>query len=163
MYLRICKAVVVAALPIFLVISVMPLLEEVEIIERKFEVSAHEIQSNFVPDRTIHLEEVIIEIPKLTASAGVFHGVSGKETWYNLPMSGVIQHMRSLGYSEEEYPYWIRDDGCKMLGDYIMIAANLELRPKGTIVETSLGLGIVCDTGGFAVHNPTMIDIATNW
>ena len=39
----------------------------------------------------------------------------------------------------------------------------LKLRPKGTIVETSLGLGMVCDTGGFAVNNPTMIDIATNW
>ena len=50
-----------------------------------------------------------------------------------------------------------------MLGNYIMIAANLQLRPRGTIVDTSLGKGIVCDTGGFAKNNPTQIDIAVNW
>jgi 3D (Asp-Asp-Asp) domain-containing protein len=71
--------------------------------------------------------------------------------------------MRSLGYSAEEYPYWVRSDGCKMLGNYIMVAANLSIRPKGTIVQTSLGAGIVCDTGGFASSNAYQLDIATNW
>lgn len=71
--------------------------------------------------------------------------------------------MRNLGYNETDYPYWVRDDGAKMFGNYIMIAANLELRPRGTIVDTSLGTGIVCDTGGFAKDNPTQIDIAVNW
>lgn len=99
----------------------------------------------------------------LTKSAGVFSGPSGKETYYNLDMSGVISIMRSMGYSEDDYPYWVRDDGCKMFGDYIMIAANLSIRPKGTLVETSLGTGIVCDTGGFAYSNPTQIDIAVTW
>ena len=103
------------------------------------------------------------DTPKLTKSKGVHQGPSGRETWYNLPMGGVIKIMRGQGFSEEEYPYWIRDDGCKMFGDYIMIAANLELRPRGTIVETSLGPGIVCDTGGFAKKDTTGIDIATNW
>lgn len=78
-------------------------------------------------------------------------------------MGGVIKIMRNLGYNEKDYPYWVRDDGAKMLGNYIMIAANLQLRPRGTIVETSLGKGIVCDTGGFAKKNPTQIDIAVNW
>lgn len=99
----------------------------------------------------------------LTKSRGVMQGPSGKETWYNLPMGGVIKIMRRQGFSEEEYPYWIRDDGAKMLGEYVMIAANLELRPRGTVIETSLGPGIVCDTGGFAKTDTTSIDIATNW
>ena len=50
-----------------------------------------------------------------------------------------------------------------MLGNYIMVAANLSRHPRGSIVKTSLGLAIVCDTGGFASRNPTQIDIATNW
>ena len=99
----------------------------------------------------------------LTAWLGTVQGPSGRETYYNLPMSGVISIMRDLGYSEEEYPYWIREDGCKMLGEYIMIVANLQLRPRGTIVETSLGLGLVCDTGGFAHYNEYQIDVAVNW
>jgi 3D (Asp-Asp-Asp) domain-containing protein len=71
--------------------------------------------------------------------------------------------MYNLGYPEEEYPYWIREDGVKMFGDYIIVAANLELRPRGTIIECSLGTAIVCDTGGFAKKNKTQLDIAVNW
>ena len=100
---------------------------------------------------------------RLTASKGSITGPSGKETYYNLPMGTIVSIMRNKGYTEEEYPYWVREDGAKMFGDYVMVAANLQIRPKGTIVETSLGLGIVVDTGGFAVNNPTQLDIATNW
>ena len=50
-----------------------------------------------------------------------------------------------------------------MFGDYVMVAANLDIRPKGTLVETSLGTGIVCDTGGFANSNMYQLDIATTW
>lgn len=99
----------------------------------------------------------------LTARLGTVQGPSGKETYYNLPMGGVVKIMRDLGYSEEEYPYWVREDGCKMLGDYILCAANLDIRPRGTILETSLGLAIVADTGGFAKENQNQIDIAVNW
>ncbi|EOS59938.1 hypothetical protein C815_01961 [Firmicutes bacterium M10-2] len=98
--------------------------------------------------------------PILSASAGVNQGPSGKETYYNLPMEGVVSIMRSMGNND---PYWIREDGAKMLGDYVMVAAHLNIRPRGTIVETSLGKGIVCDTGGFASGNPTQLDIATTW
>jgi hypothetical protein len=101
--------------------------------------------------------------PVLTARAGAVIGPSGKETYYNLPMQGVARIMRGLGYSETEFPYWIRSDGCKMLGDKIMVAANLSVHPRGSVVETSLGCGLVCDTGGFARNNPTQIDIATSW
>ena len=50
-----------------------------------------------------------------------------------------------------------------MLGDYVMVAANFGLRPRGSLVPTSMGMGIVCDTGGFAAANPTQLDIATAW
>ena len=98
--------------------------------------------------------------PVLTASAGTINGPSGKETYYNLNMSGVVSIMRSLGNTDE---YWVRDDGAKMLGNYVMVAANLNVHPRGSIVETSLGLGIVCDTGGFASGNSTQLDIAVSW
>ncbi len=99
----------------------------------------------------------------LTRSGGVFNGPSGKETYYNLKMSGVVNIMRNQGFSEEEYPYWVRDDGAKMLGDYVMVAADFNTRPRGTILETSLGTAIVCDTGTFAQSNPTQVDIAVDW
>lgn len=100
---------------------------------------------------------------RLTARKGVHNGPSGKESWYDLPMGGVVDIMRAQGFSKEEYPYWVREDGAKMLGAYVMIAADLNTRPRGTILDTSLGEGIVCDTGSFVNANPTQIDIATNW
>lgn len=99
----------------------------------------------------------------LTPAAGRINGPSGPETYYNLPMEGVIRNMRNLGFDEANYPYAVRSDGVKTLGGYVMVAANLAIRPKGTIVATSLGAGIVCDTGGFALVNPTQLDIAVAW
>lgn len=99
----------------------------------------------------------------LNPSAGAIIGPSGKETYYNLDMSGVVRIMRNLGYDAETYPYWIREDGAKMLGSFVMVAANYQLRPRGTIVQTSLGAGIVVDTGGFADSNATQLDICVNW
>ena len=99
----------------------------------------------------------------LNPSNGSIIGPSGKETYYNLDMSGVVRTMRNMGYSAEEYPYWVRSDGAKMLGNYIMVAANLNLRPRGSIILCSLGEAIVADTGGFAEGNPTQLDIATAW
>ena len=99
----------------------------------------------------------------LSKSHGVVYGPTGKETYYNLDMSGVVSIMRNMGFSSEDYPYWVREDGCKMLGPYIMCAANLDRFPRGTTVESSLGTCLVCDTGSFAASNPTQLDIATNW
>lgn len=100
---------------------------------------------------------------KLSPWAGVVYGPSGKETYYNLNMSGVVSIMRGMGFDEANYPYWVRDDGCKMLGSYIMVAANLDVHPRGSLVECSLGTAIVCDTGGFAYSNANQLDVATTW
>ncbi len=97
----------------------------------------------------------------LTRDLGLIEGPSGNETWYNLNMDGVIKIMYEAGY--EEYQYWIREDGVKMFGQYVMCAADLELHPRGTLVETSLGMGIVCDTGTFTYEDPYRIDIAVTW
>ena len=61
------------------------------------------------------------------------------------------------------YEVWVRNDGCKMFGDYIMCAANLGVHPFGSLVECSLGTCIVVDTGGFAAGNPNQLDIAVTW
>lgn len=87
---------------------------------------------------------------RLTPSGGVFHGPSGKETYYSqkvLPGGGLNipgRHVAADGT--------IRDaDG------YIVIASDI--LPKGSITETSLGTGKVYDTGvGHAG-----VDIYTNW
>jgi hypothetical protein len=100
---------------------------------------------------------------RLSPSIGVNQGPSGVEKYYNLDMSGCVAIMRNMGYDEINYPYWIREDGCKCLGPYIMVAAGFDVRPRGTLVETSLGTGIVVDTGGFAYEDPYMIDICVNW
>lgn len=99
----------------------------------------------------------------LTKRGGVFYGPSGKEKYYNLNMSGVVTTMRNSGYSSEEYPYWVREDGAKMLGDYVMVAADLSVYPRGSIVETSLGTGLVCDKCVGATYGDTVLDLAVNW
>ena len=98
--------------------------------------------------------------PVLSKRKGTIQGPSGKETYYNLNMSVIVRMMKRRGF---DYEYWVRDDGVKMFGDYVMVAANLDRHPRGSLVETSLGTGIVCDTGGFAKRNPTQLDIATTW
>ena len=98
--------------------------------------------------------------PVLSRSRGTISGPSGKETYYNLNMSGCINIMNSRGFHE---PYWVRSDGVKMYGYYVMCAAGLSIRPKGSIVESSNGLAIVVDTGGFASRNPRQLDIAVTW
>ena len=99
---------------------------------------------------------------QLTARGGVYYNdYDYKETYYNLPMERVVSIMREKGYSEKDYPYWIREDGVKMFGGFVMVAADLNQHPKGDIVNTSLGLGIVVDTGSAIKGNK--IDIATSW
>ena len=98
--------------------------------------------------------------PVLSRSNGSVYGPSGKETYYNLNMSGCVSNMNRRGY---HYEVWVRNDGCKMFGDYIMCAANLGVHPFGSLVECSLGTCIVVDTGGFAAGNPNQLDIAVTW
>ena len=91
---------------------------------------------------------------------GVNRGPNGKETYYNLNMNKIVDAMKRLGVNSE---YWVRNDGVKMYGDYIMCAADLSVYPRGSIVETSLGTGIVCDTGAFVKSTGIVLDIATAW
>lgn len=98
---------------------------------------------------------------RLNQRDGICYGPNGKETYYNLNMKNVIKYMNDLGYS---YEFWIREDGVKMFGDFVMIAADLHNYSKGDLVEISLGIGIVCDTGDFASNGSDVaFDVATNW
>ncbi len=96
----------------------------------------------------------------LTRAAGVNQGPSGYETYYNLNMNGVVKIMRGMGNNDK---YWVRSDGVKMLGNYVMVGADFNKHPRGSIVNTSLGQGIVVDTGCFAYGNKNQYDIATAW
>ena len=98
--------------------------------------------------------------PKLTKSAGRIKWPSGEETRYNLPMEKVVTNMKQFGYKKEDY--WVRDDWVKMLWKYVMVAANLKIRPKWTKLPTSLWEWIVCDTWSFTKSNPRQLDIAVN-
>lgn len=108
----------------------------------------------------IVLEEYTWDGEVLDSYNGTVPGPNGKETYYNLDMTGVIWIMEDLGY---DYEYSVREDGVKMYGPFIMVAADLDLRPRGSIIKTSLGWAMVCDTGGFTAWNPTQLDIATAW
>gem|GEM_PF-4762651 len=116
------------------------------------------------PDTNEYHYKYVPDGGSLNPFNGVYYGPSGRETYYNLDMSRVVYYMKVMGIDKK---YWVRDDGVKMYGDYVMCAANLDLRPKGTIVQTSLGKGIVVDTGGFAYGNGEggrhQLDIAVAW
>jgi hypothetical protein len=98
--------------------------------------------------------------PKLTRSAWRIKWPSGEETWYNMPMDTVVSYMEPYGFSKNDY--WVRDDWVKMLWKYVMVAADLKIRPRGTILPTSLWEWIVCDTWSFTKSNPRQLDIAVN-
>lgn len=85
-------------------------------------------------------------------------GVSHRETYYNLNMNVVI------GACGPGNSVNIRADGAKVDKDgYILVAAHLGNYPRCSVVETSMGLGKVYDTGGFAKNHPYGFDLATNW
>ena len=112
--------------------------------------------------------------PTLNSHNGTVDGPSGKETYYNLDMSKIVKESQPGGWIYNQAKangneanlsgnIWTRDDGCKMMGDYIMVAADLNVHPRGSLVQTSLGIGVVVDTGDFAKTNHNQIDIATTW
>lgn len=109
-----------------------------------------------IKEEPVPMTEEIVVYKCLTAGGGVYDGPSGKETWYNLPMNRVISNMRRLNLNYAEYN--VRADGVRCLGDYVMVAADLSVYPRGSIIETSLGEGIVCDS-----CEEGNIDIAVEW
>ena len=129
---------------------------EVEVVEK---LPTEEIQAEYGAIRSEFRPSGV-----LSAASGVNYFGQQKETYYNLPMDGVISWARiKLPDDLKDLEYTVRADGCKMYGDYIIIAANQTMHPYGSLVETSLGTGIVLDTGGFALTNPNQVDIAVNW
>lgn len=98
--------------------------------------------------------------PRLTREAGTIQFEGHSETYYNLDMSVVVQVAHDKGIGGD---YWVREDGAKMLGEYIMVAACYDVHPYGSLVNTSLGMGIVVDTGGFIAWNAGNIDISCDW
>lgn len=85
------------------------------------------------------------------------NGVTHRETYYNLNMNGVMGFCGGGSYS-------VRSDGAKVDKDgYILVAAHLGNYPRCSVVETSMGLGKVYDTGGFTSRHPHGFDLATNW
>lgn len=131
--------------------------EYLEDLERKKQSSYVEYSND-----TYVYEQPVYDIQSdgLTPSKGVNYYGEQKETYYNLSMDGVVGNAQNSGIEGE---YWVREDGVKMYGDYVIVAANQDVHPYGSTVETSLGTGIVLDTGGFAEGNPTQVDIAADW
>ncbi|MCL2037566.1 ubiquitin-like domain-containing protein [Candidatus Saccharibacteria bacterium] len=130
------------------------------------EISRREIQSVVTKQPTKQIEIIGVKVKPgtgLTKAKGVnqfkdSNGVIHRETYYDLPMSRVMQNCGQGGH------YTVRDDGVKVDRDgYVIIAANLHLYPRCSVVETSVGLGKVYDTGGFAAVHPHGWDIATDW
>lgn len=105
-----------------------------------------------------------IVLTMLTPQAGVNWFNDGltmhKETYYNLNMDRVVSIAHERGFMGE---YWERPDGMKMFGTYIIVAANQQAHPYGTVVMTSRGAGIVLDTGEFAKINTEQYDLAVTW
>ena len=97
----------------------------------------------------------------LTRSGGVNYFNGLKETYYNLPMQGVIRLLNSIGIYGN---YWVREDGVKMYGDYVMVAADTYRFPKGTVLQTSLGMAMIVDHCEAAASYPGVwIDVAVEW
>lgn len=117
-------------------------------------------------NRVVAIGAAIINAKPLTAGMGRNHytskNLSGtyverEETYYDLPMAGVMAYCGKSTYT-------IREDGVKIDDEgYILVAANLSRYPRCSVVETSLGLGKIYDTGTFASSNPEQFDIATDW
>ena len=97
----------------------------------------------------------------LTKKGGVNYFNGRKETWYNLDMTNIVKKAKRIGVPGD---YWVSDNGLKMYGRFVIVAADFKTHPYGSVVLTSLGVpGMVLDTGAFAQTNPEQIDIAVAW
>lgn len=147
--------------------------EEIQIEQKKIVVVGGPAVEEAVQEPAPASEESTWKGRKLNRTLGTVKGPSGKETYYNLNMRGIVNNIKSHSWIWQEIApenranvsgdYYVRSDGCKMLGDYIMVAAHLDVHPRGSLVETTLGTGVVVDTGEFARTNRHQIDVAVNW
>ena len=95
----------------------------------------------------------------LTATLGRITYSGHTETWYDLPMSRVVE--RADAYYGLSDVYAVRDDGVKTYNGFVIVAADWDLHPFGSIIETSRGTGIVLDT--HTATDRAVVDIATDW
>ena len=93
----------------------------------------------------------------LTSTLGRIQSGTHIETWYDLSMTKVVQQAQQIGIPCE---YWVRDDGVKMFGPWVIVAADLSVT-RYTRIQTSLGEGIVLDN--HTTGDPNLYDIAVNW
>jgi len=95
----------------------------------------------------------------LTAKLGTIQFENHRETWYNLRMNKIVE--RADAYYGLNDVYAVREDGVKAYNGFVIVAADWTVHPFGSVVETSLGTGIVLDhhTAG----DKELIDIATTW
>ena len=94
----------------------------------------------------------------LTARAGTIQFEGHKETWYNLKMNKVVARAdKAIGMTDL---YWIREDGVKMYGPWVICAAHPS-KIRYSRIQTSLGEGIILDT--HTANDTELIDIATTW
>lgn len=102
--------------------------------------------------------QTILALTVLTAAKGVNNFMGHKETWYNLKMDRVIERSdKEIGLTGM---YWIREDGVKMYGPWVICAAHPS-KIRYTRIDTSLGEGIILDT--HTAKDKELIDIATDW
>lgn len=92
----------------------------------------------------------------LTATLGRISYSGHTETWYDLPMSNVVANAQEVIPCE----YWIRDDGVKMFGQWVIVASHPSVT-RYSLVDTSLGQGIVLDR--HTAGDTELYDIATDW
>ena len=92
----------------------------------------------------------------LTAALGRIQFGTHTETWYDLPMQKVVANAQEVIPCE----YWVRDDGVKMFGQWVIVASHPSVT-RYTLVDTSLGQGIVLDR--HTAGQEDLYDIATDW
>lgn len=95
----------------------------------------------------------------LTALLGRIHNADTNmtETWYDLDMSKVVANAQAAGIPCE---YSVREDGVKCFGEWVIVASHPSI-PRFSLVETSLGTGIILDR--HEMNDRNLYDIATNW
>lgn len=103
--------------------------------------------------------QTLLALTVLTAVKGRNQFMGHDETWYNLKMNKVVQR------ADKDFKmtnlYHIDDRGVKMYGPWVIVAADPRRHTKYSLVDTSLGTGIVLDV--HTADDPELIDIATNW
>lgn len=127
------------------------------------EFSRNKIFDDIVLKPVEQIEIVGARLPNALTKAKSAHifkdskGISHRETYYDLPMKVALNSCGGGSYS-------VREDGAKIDKDgYVLVAANYNNYPRCSLVETSMGIGRVYDTGGFAKYHPHGFDLATDW